>query len=65
MKFSAATSARNARRPGHRMPRAEVTREIIGHVLSPALLYPRRSEKVTPLSVRQPPSESRWQFGLS
>jgi SAM-dependent methyltransferase len=42
MKFSAATSARNARRPGHRPPRAEVTREMIGHVLSPALLYGKR-----------------------
>ena len=42
MKFSAATSARNARRPGHRPPRDEVTREIIGHVLSPALLYGKR-----------------------
>jgi len=42
MKFSAAASARNARRPGHRPPRDEVTREIIGHVLSPALLYGKR-----------------------
>jgi SAM-dependent methyltransferase len=42
MKFSAAVSARNSRRPGHRPPRDEVTREIIGHVLSPALLYGKR-----------------------
>jgi SAM-dependent methyltransferase len=43
MKFSAAASARTSRlRPGHRPPRDEVTREIIGHVLSPALLYGKR-----------------------
>jgi SAM-dependent methyltransferase len=42
MKFSAAVSARNARRPGHRPPDDGVTREIIGHVLSPALLYGKR-----------------------
>ena len=42
MKFSAAASARNSRRPGHRPPRDEVTREIISHVLSPALLYGKR-----------------------
>jgi SAM-dependent methyltransferase len=42
MKFSAAASSRNARRPGHRPPRDEVTREIIGHVLSSALLYGKR-----------------------
>jgi SAM-dependent methyltransferase len=51
MKFSAAASARNARRPGHRPPRDEVIREIIGHVLSPALLYGKRmiivAERVT------------------
>lgn len=43
MKFSAAVSARNARRrPGHRPPSDEVTREIIRHVLSPALLFGKR-----------------------
>jgi len=42
MKFSAAASGRNARRPGHRPPRDEVTREIIAHVLSPALLFGKR-----------------------
>jgi SAM-dependent methyltransferase len=43
MKFSAAASARTARRrSGHRPPRDDVTREIIGHVLSPALLYGKR-----------------------
>jgi SAM-dependent methyltransferase len=42
MKFSAAASARNARRPGHRPPRDDVTHEIISHVLSPALLYGKR-----------------------
>jgi SAM-dependent methyltransferase len=42
MKFSAAASTRNARRPGHRPPRDDVTREIISHVLSPALLYGKR-----------------------
>jgi SAM-dependent methyltransferase len=51
MKFSAASSARNARRPGHRAPSADVMREIIGHVLSPALLYGKRmvivAERVT------------------
>jgi SAM-dependent methyltransferase len=43
MKFSAAASARTSRlRPDHRPPRDDVTREIIGHVLSPALLYGKR-----------------------
>ena len=43
MKFSVAVSARNARRrPNHRPPSDEVTREIIGHVLSPALLFGKR-----------------------
>jgi SAM-dependent methyltransferase len=42
MKFSVAASARNARRPGHRPPRDDVTREIVRHVLSPALLFGKR-----------------------
>lgn len=42
MKFSTAASARNSRRPGHRPPPGDVMREIIGHVLSPALLYGKR-----------------------
>jgi len=42
MKFSVAASARNARRPGHRAPPKDVTREIIRHVLSPALLFGKR-----------------------
>jgi SAM-dependent methyltransferase len=43
MKFSASASARTARRrSGHRPPNDDVTREIIGHVLSPALLYGKR-----------------------
>jgi len=51
MKFSAAASARNSSRPEHRPPPAGVMREIIGHVLSPALLYGKRmvivAERVT------------------
>ena len=42
MKFSVAASARNARRPGHRRPPKDVMREIIRHVLSPALLFGKR-----------------------
>lgn len=42
MKFSVAASARNARRPGHLPPPPDVTREIIRHVLSPALLFGKR-----------------------
>ena len=42
MKSSVAASARNARRPGHRPPRDDVTREIVRHVLSPALLFGKR-----------------------
>ncbi len=43
MKFSVAVSARNAsRRSGQRPPRDDVTREIIRHVLSPALLFGKR-----------------------
>jgi ubiquinone/menaquinone biosynthesis C-methylase UbiE len=42
MKFSVAASARNARRPGHRAPPKDVMREIIGHVLSPPLLFGKR-----------------------
>lgn len=42
MKFSVAVSLRNASRPGHRAPREDVTREIMRHVLSPALLFGKR-----------------------
>ena len=42
MKYSVAASRRNARRPGHRSPPPEVMNEIIGHVLSPALLLGKR-----------------------
>jgi SAM-dependent methyltransferase len=42
MKFSIAVSARNARKPDHKPPPPEVTREIISHVLSPALLFGKR-----------------------
>lgn len=42
MKFSVAVSARNARRRGHRAPRDDVSREILRHVLSPALLFGKR-----------------------
>jgi hypothetical protein len=42
IKFYVAVSARNARKPGHKPPPPEVTREIISHVLSPALLFGKR-----------------------
>jgi len=42
MKFSVRASARNARRPGHRAPPDDVMREMIRHVLSPALLFGKR-----------------------
>jgi len=42
MKFSVAVSARNARKPGRKRPSEPVLREIIAHVLSPALLFGKR-----------------------
>jgi SAM-dependent methyltransferase len=42
MKFSVAVSARNARKPGRKKPSEPVLREIISHVLSPALLFGKR-----------------------
>jgi len=42
MKFSAAQAARRSRKRGETPPRDDVTREIIGHVLSPALLFGKR-----------------------
>lgn len=42
MRFSVAASARNARKPGRKQPSRPVLDEIIGHVLSPALLFGRR-----------------------
>ena len=42
MKFSAAMSARRSRKRGHKPARDDLTREIIGHVLSPALLFGKR-----------------------
>ena len=42
MKFSVAASARTARKPGRKQPSRPVLDEIIGHVLSPALLFGKR-----------------------
>ena len=42
MKFSVAVSARKARKPGRKQPSQPVLDEIIGHVLSPALLFGKR-----------------------
>src|SRR5262245_9478202 len=42
MKFSVAASARTARKPGRKQPSQPVLDEIIGHVLSPALLFGKR-----------------------
>ena len=42
MKFSVATAARNARKPRRKQPSRPVLDEIIGHVLSPALLFGKR-----------------------
>src|SRR5258707_14036619 len=39
MKFSVRASARNARRPGHRAPPDDATREMFRHVVFPALLF--------------------------
>jgi len=42
MKVSVRESARNARRPEHRAPTDDVTKEMFRHVLSPALLFGKR-----------------------
>ena len=42
MKFSVAASARTARKPRRKRPSRPVLDEIIGHVLSPALLFGKR-----------------------